>query len=73
MGRIALFVVVVGGLSYLAIDAVAGRLTQEEPSLVLTISLAVIAAVIFWTVLVWFVGDRMGQRGGDHDSGDGNG
>ena len=68
MARIALFVVVVGGVSYLVIDAVARRLMGEAPSPVLTISLSVIAAVILWTVFVWFAGDRMGQRDSDRGS-----
>jgi uncharacterized membrane protein YdcZ (DUF606 family) len=68
MGRIALFLAVVGGLAYVVIDAAARRLTGEASSPVLAISLSVIVAVILWTVFVWFAGDRLGQGGDDRSS-----
>lgn len=68
MGRIALFVLIVGGVSYLVIDAVVPRLTGRTPPTLLTLSLSVIVAVILWTIFVWFAGDRLGSRGDDRRS-----
>ncbi len=67
MGRIALFVLGVGGLSYLAIGFVAG-LTGHAPAQVLKLSLAVIIAVLAWTAFVWFAGDRLGRKDSARES-----
>jgi hypothetical protein len=62
MGRIALFVVAVGGLSYLILDLVVGGLIGVSLSPVVSVSVSVIIAVIAWTVLIWMAGDRLGRR-----------
>jgi integral membrane sensor domain MASE1 len=60
MGRIALFVILVAGAGYFAIDLVA-RVLGATISPVVEISLAVLLAIVSWTVLIWWIGDRIGQ------------
>ena len=69
MGRIALFVVLVGGIAYLTIELVATRALGVATSPVITISLAVLVAVVLWTLLIWRFVDR--PRGGVDDNGSG--
>ena len=60
MGRIALFVVAVGGVAYFVIDLVASRVFRTAVSPVIAVSLAVLLAVVLWTSLIWWAGDRLG-------------
>jgi presenilin-like A22 family membrane protease len=53
MGRIALFVILVAGAGYFAIDLVA-RVLGATISPVVEISLAVLLAIVSWTVLIWW-------------------
>lgn len=67
MGRIALFVIAVGGLFYVILHLVVGRLLGIGLKPVVSASASIIVAVIAWTVLIWFAGDRLG-RGPDSDN-----
>jgi len=62
VGRIALFVVVIGGGFYFLLGVVASRIFGTTLSPVTRVSLAVLFAVVAWTVLIWRFGDRLGQR-----------
>ncbi len=62
MGRIALFVILVGGAAYLLIQLLATRVLGVAASPVVSIFLAVILAVVLWTLLIWRLGDRLGSR-----------
>lgn len=70
MGRIALFVLLVGGAAYLIIELVAERVLGVAIHPVVSISLAVILAVVLWTLLVWRFGDRLGGGVDDNGAGD---
>lgn len=59
MGRIALFVAVVAGLATVAIRWVTRWWFGSSVSLVTAASLAVILAVILWTLLVARYGERL--------------
>lgn len=62
MGRIALFVIAIGGLAFLAIEWIVGRLFGVPVSRVLSVSVSIIIAVIVWTMFIWIAGERLGQR-----------
>jgi hypothetical protein len=62
MGRIALFVIAIGGLGYLVIELIVRRLLGVQVSPVVAVSVSVIIAVIVWTIFIWIAGDRLGQR-----------
>ena len=67
MGRIAVFLVVIAGTSYLLIGWLLPRVLGIESSPVLRASLSVIVAVILWGVVVWFAGDRIGTEPSDEE------
>lgn len=62
MGRIALFVIVVGGLSYLIIEVIVSRVIGAPLNPVVAVSASIIVAVIAWTIFIWYAGDRLGQK-----------
>lgn len=70
MGRIALFVILVGGAAYLIIELVATRVLGVAASPVVSISLAVLLAVVLWTLLIWRFADRLGGGVDDNGAGD---
>lgn len=61
MGRIALFVIFVGGLSYLILQHVVNRLIGLRLSPLASASASIIVAVIAWTALIWIAGERLGR------------
>jgi len=66
MGRIALFVLVIGGAAYFVVDVVAARVFGTILDPVMSVSIAILVAVGAWTALIWWAGDRFG-RGADGD------
>ena len=62
MGRIALFVIAVGGLSYLIIKLIVSRVIGVPVSSILAVSASIIVAVIAWTIFIWLAGDRLGRK-----------
>lgn len=68
MARIALFVVVVAGLSYVLTEWVAGRLLGIEVRPLVALFSSVIVAAILWTALVWWAGERLNRRDGSPDA-----
>lgn len=68
MARIALFVAVVAGLSYVLTEWVAGRLLGIEIRPLMALFSSVIVAAILWTALVWWAGDRLDPRDDGPDS-----
>lgn len=68
MGRIALFVIFVAGLSYLLAEWVAGRLLGIEVRPLVALFSSIIVAAVLWTALVWWAGERLERRNGPPDS-----
>ena len=64
MLRIGLFLLVVGGGAYLVVDRWIAPAIGPDAGPVVKVSLAVIIAVLMWTVLIWIVGERLGVRDG---------